>query len=978
MEPEMNLHKCLPSNALLYQNVLEHMASIDLIELCNEAKIERCRATRDLSSCGRYVKHVLESCGHAALCAECSQRCDVCPICRTALPTAGSKVRLRLYYKCIEAGLISKKLDDRFQEKQDIGEHSLADIERLYSLFDVALDNNLVSLICHYVMDVCMDENAVSSDPVLAFLLDEVVVKDWCKRKFKSIIHELSGIYTLGIEAMKDKLNLLQKFVLQLTGVSSVLEVMDTSFKDTLSAQLHDLHQLLENTLKTKQHLEVMVWCIQHQFLEDVQSRYPDPAAWIRLVCERKSAAIKRAWPNFMSNSVASQGPNEGTLFIEQALSNLGIDQSYNQDIDEDLDISCLQGKHSPLLFLSKIDEENRNRKEGFYPFGNLRVAADVLFLHGTSDMVLAKQAIFLYYLFDRQWTRPDSEWRYLVDDFAAFFGITRHFLLESLAFYLLDDNSDLTLQEASILLPEIAGPETHPKIAQVLLERQRPDVALSVLRCSGRDGTCAFANSESITLDEAVTAVRVKIECGLLTEAFMYQRMHCSRVKDDNMKRGSPGVFAESSNAWIHHVEVLVSEICYLCSRRNLVDRIIELPWNCDEHKYLHECLFEYARQDPSSVHGSLLVVFYLQRYRYMEAYQVDCELQKLEHNITVGASEEVASKIRLISSWRTALIDKSVNLLPEVERKKVMETNAFDSAIFGSHVQMPVLKDFATESENPLTLSNSSSIKPSVLLTNLESRKSSPNAHASLSSPKGGRPFEFGNKGSSIIQRRLLNASERPTPYKINTFASGMSSPHLNNGEYSPSNGNVTKHPRPQDSVRQGYQSAGLLLPTSNTINLQSTPQRETKRTASGLMHNDRKLQGLQSSFGFDPNDFAIHAESSHSLLARTIPEDSNSLINTPHNNGFLKDPFHDQNSSIPGKRNLLDRTWSSNLSSEEANMNYTRRDSPTKETNMKGMSRWRSDESSDDEEDHGLRKHRAGNTPFVVPRRAKYPWR
>lgn len=148
----MNSHKCLPSNASLYQNVLEHMASIDLIELCNEAKIEHCRATRDLSSCGRYVKHVLESCGHAALCAECSQRCDVCPICRTALPTSGSKVRLRLYYKCIEAGLISKKLDDRFQEKKDIGEHSAADIERLYSLFDVALENNLVSLICHCIL----------------------------------------------------------------------------------------------------------------------------------------------------------------------------------------------------------------------------------------------------------------------------------------------------------------------------------------------------------------------------------------------------------------------------------------------------------------------------------------------------------------------------------------------------------------------------------------------------------------------------------------------------------------------------------------------------------------------------------------------------------------------------------------------------------------------------------------------------------
>ena len=42
-----------------------------------------------------------------------------------------------------------------------------------------------------------MDETAVSSDPVLAFLLDEVVVKDWCKRTFKNIITELQGICIL-------------------------------------------------------------------------------------------------------------------------------------------------------------------------------------------------------------------------------------------------------------------------------------------------------------------------------------------------------------------------------------------------------------------------------------------------------------------------------------------------------------------------------------------------------------------------------------------------------------------------------------------------------------------------------------------------------------------------------------------------------------------------------------------------------------
>jgi E3 ubiquitin-protein ligase HOS1 len=176
------------------QNALEQLASIDLIELCKEARIEHCRATRDLSSCGRYVQHVLNSCGHASLCAECSQRCDVCPICRSPIPDTGNRVRLRLYYKCLEAGLISKQHDERFQEKEDHSDPVNLDVQRLHSLFDVALQNNLASLICHYTTDVCLDENAVSSDPLLAFLLDEVVIKEWCKKAVNALISEINMI----------------------------------------------------------------------------------------------------------------------------------------------------------------------------------------------------------------------------------------------------------------------------------------------------------------------------------------------------------------------------------------------------------------------------------------------------------------------------------------------------------------------------------------------------------------------------------------------------------------------------------------------------------------------------------------------------------------------------------------------------------------------------------------------------------------
>lgn len=131
-------------------------------------------------------------------------------------------------------------------------------------------------------------------------------------------------------------------------------------------------------------------------------------------------------------------------------------------------------------------------------------------------------------------------------------------------------------------------------------------------LRWCGRDG------GAEASLSEAVTAVRVRVECGLLTEAFMYQRMLCMNVKEKQMNRKFPvdvsDAFEDELRSWTDWVLVLVTEICYLCVRRNLIDRLIELPWNHDEEKHLHKCLLDCATTDPCTSAGSLLVVYYIQ----------------------------------------------------------------------------------------------------------------------------------------------------------------------------------------------------------------------------------------------------------------------------------------------------------------------------------------------------------------------------
>ena len=122
---------------------------------------------------------------------------------------------------------------------------------------------------------------------------------------------------------------------------------------------------------------------------------------------------------------------------------------------------------------------------------------------------------------------------------------------------------------------------------------------------------------SVPVSLVEAVTGVRVRLECALLTEAFMYQKMVCNRVRDRKKYEEHEDAFGNAQSkfkSWEGWMKILVTEICFLCIRRNFVDRMIELPWSSNEEKHLHKCLLEWSTAHPSSTIGSLLFVYYLQ----------------------------------------------------------------------------------------------------------------------------------------------------------------------------------------------------------------------------------------------------------------------------------------------------------------------------------------------------------------------------
>lgn len=150
------------------------------------------------------------------------------------------------------------------------------------------------------------------------------------------------------------------------------------------------------------------------------------------------------------------------------------------------------------------------------------------------------------------------------------------------------------------------------------------PDIALSVLRSSGRDWHVGIVNklnqAVEVPLAEAITAVRVRLECGLLTEAYLYQRAHWSRVKSEEARRRGNKIRKqdvddlEEPRNWSLELEALVGEICWFSIRSNLLKEMTDLPWLSDEEKVVKKYLLDQAVQDPSSSAGNFLVVFYVQ----------------------------------------------------------------------------------------------------------------------------------------------------------------------------------------------------------------------------------------------------------------------------------------------------------------------------------------------------------------------------
>lgn len=173
-------------------------------------------------------------------------------------------------------------------------------------------------------------------------------------------------------------------------------------------------------------------------------------------------------------------------------------------------------------------------------------------------------------------------------------------------------------------MLKEIAGPTIHPKVSRVLLERNKPDAALMILRCTGLEsqaGGNRLGDGDQATLlplTEAVTTLRIFVQNGQLTEGFLFQRAHWKKLRADEsrsrMAKQNDAYSITEDRKWSLEMDILVGEMCWVCARNGALERMLQLPWQAEEEKIVRKCLLEQASQDPSSSSGNLLAVFYLQ----------------------------------------------------------------------------------------------------------------------------------------------------------------------------------------------------------------------------------------------------------------------------------------------------------------------------------------------------------------------------
>ncbi|KAK3254908.1 hypothetical protein CYMTET_35894 [Cymbomonas tetramitiformis] len=336
------------------------------------------------------------------------------------------------------------------------------DLERLQSIFTVALENNLASVIIQFVDEVVRDEMAVSSDIIEANMLDGDQVLFWvqttydslltkCARAHRQVLDDASvklGGLTMVLEALRDPLESDDQKRVHVQGFEEGFEASRQR-----ADELARVEALLRAVRVLQQFAELMAWvrgC-------EVHPRWSSTAEWKRSVQLRRDRA-----------------PPCG-IFIDALHRELGEHAAYARD--EIMDIRQLLVSLTERLFLLQLESSAASERSATKDArGDPEEAA-----------LMTKKRLLLYYLLDMgcPLEGPPTECAWCL-------GVPLPVLRDVYLCFLLDDERATdpadrcglsSLDIACQILPSVADATTDFKVVEVLLHRGRYDVALSVLR---------------------------------------------------------------------------------------------------------------------------------------------------------------------------------------------------------------------------------------------------------------------------------------------------------------------------------------------------------------------------------------------------------------------------------------------------------------------------------------------------------------
>lgn len=276
------------------------------------------------------------------------------------------------------------------------------------------------------------------------------------------------------------------------------------------------------------------------------------------------------------------------------------------------------------------------------YPPLALEAFISTIFLSGSgeSEAFEAKLALLTFVLVDANFlTAPEA-----AESLQREFGMHPSTTMASLMLLFLDDarlispgSPNSSLDQAINCLPGVDGRKVPFRSLQVFLDLGRPDVALGLLRQRHAEGTKPGIQS----LEEACTALRVRLGNGIFVEAFIELRQYLTRVPE-NLR----GPYAQR----------LMDELLNWSVASEALHAVIGLPVppGAEEDSLVY-WLENNVNTIPQA--GLALVLFFLMRGRTPEALQAHAR-----HGHASADNPELKEMHAQVES----LLKAAANLLP------------------------------------------------------------------------------------------------------------------------------------------------------------------------------------------------------------------------------------------------------------------------------------------------------------------------